>query len=100
MSCDVRNVLYVITCNDCKEYYLGQKGDKLRTRRTIYAQQIRDPSTRQVPLSKHIDECYNTEPKCQMFPFYRLKIGRISARLLKEKNVIERNNPKLIALKQ
>jgi hypothetical protein len=53
MSCNVQNVLYVITCNGCGEYYIGQTGDKLRNRRTIHAQQIRDPSTRKIPLSKH-----------------------------------------------
>ena len=43
MSCDVNNVIYAIKCNGCKELYIGQTGDKLRTRRTIHAQQIRDP---------------------------------------------------------
>ena len=50
-------------CNGCKELYIGQTGDKLRTRRTIHAQQIRDPSTRQIPLSEHIDNCSRSIPK-------------------------------------
>ena len=51
MSCDVKNVNYVIKCNVCKELYIGKTGDKLRTRRNIHAQQIKDPSTRHIPLS-------------------------------------------------
>ena len=57
MSCDVRNVIYVLTCNGCNEYYIGQTGNKLHTRRTIHSQQIPDPSTRQIPLSEHLDKC-------------------------------------------
>ena len=34
LTCDVQNVIYVITCNDCGEYYIEQTCDKLRTRRT------------------------------------------------------------------
>ena len=69
MSCDVKNVIYVIKCN---ELYIGQTGDKLCTRRTIHAQQIRDPSTRQIPLSEHIDNCSRSIPKFQMFPFFKM----------------------------
>ena len=57
MSCDMKKVIYVLQCNGCKEYYIGQTGDKLRSRRTVHAQQIRDPSTRQLPLSEQIDIC-------------------------------------------
>ena len=46
MNCTVRNVLYVLISNGCKEYYIGQTGDKLRNRKTAHEQQIRDPSTR------------------------------------------------------
>ena len=54
MSCDVKNVIYALQSNDCHEYYIGQTGDKLRSRRTVHAQQIRDHSLRQLPLSGHI----------------------------------------------
>ena len=51
MSCDVKNVIYALECNGCQEYYIGQTGNKLRSNRTVHAQQIRDSSTRQLPLS-------------------------------------------------
>ena len=54
MSCDVKNIFYVLQCNGCNEYYIGQTGDKLRSRRTVHVQQIRDHSTRQVMSSLEI----------------------------------------------
>ena len=89
------HVLYVITCNGCGEYYIGQTGDKLRTRRTIHAQQIRDPSTRMIPLSEHIDNCCQTTPKFNMFPFFKLKSNNISNRIQKEMYFIRAFKPKL-----
>ena len=61
MTFDVQTLIYVITCNGCGEYYIGQTGGKLRTRRTIHAQHIKDPTTRQIPLSQHIDICSTDE---------------------------------------
>ena len=82
MSCDVvnvLNVLYVISCNRCRQYNIGQIGGKLRTKRTIHAQQIRDPLARMIPLSAHFDECCNTEPKFQMFLFFKMNSDSASA---------------------
>ena len=84
MSCDVENVIYVITCNGCGEYYIGPTGDKLRTRRNTHVQQIRDPSVRQIPLSGHLDPCCNSEPKFKMLLFYKMKTGTVATRLAKE----------------
>ena len=98
MSCDVKNVIYVLACNGCNEYYIGQTGDKLRSRRTVHAQQIRDPSTRQLPLSEHIDICCQTNPKFTMFPFFKMHSESFSARLAKEKHFIRCFSPKLNAI--
>ena len=97
MTCDVKNVIYVMVCNGCKEYYIGQSGDKLRNRRTVHAQQIRDPSTRQLPVSTHIDNCCKSEPKFSMFPFYKMKTETPSARVVKEKYFIKCFKPILNA---
>ena len=97
MPCDVQNVIYVITCNGCGEYYIGQTGGKLRTKRTIHAQQIRDLSTRMIPLSAHLDICCQREPKFQMFPFFKLNSESTSARLTKENFLIKCFKPKLNA---
>ena len=95
MNCTVRNVLYVLICNGCKEYYIGQTGDKLRNRKTVHEQQIRDPSTRQMPVSKHIDNCCKTQPKFSLFPFYKFQTDDVSARLAKERYFIDVFSPKL-----
>ena len=98
MSCDAKNAIYVLQCNGCKEYYIGQTGDKLRSRRTVHAQKMRDPSTRQLPLSEHIDICCRSEPKFAMFPFFKMHSESISARLAKEKHFINCFDPKLNVL--
>jgi hypothetical protein len=95
MNCNVQNVIYVLVCNGCKEFYIGQTGDKLRNRRTVHEQQMRDPSVRQMPLSAHLDQCSKTEPKFYIFPFYKLHNDSVSARLCKEKYFISVFQPKL-----
>ena len=95
MNCTVKNVLYVLICNGCNEYYIGQTGDKLRNRKTAHEQQIRDPSTRQMPVSDHIDNCCKTEPKFYIFPFYKFQNDDVSARLTKEHYFIDVFSPNL-----
>ena len=34
---------YILICNGCKEYHIGQTIDKIRNRKTVHEQQIRDP---------------------------------------------------------
>ena len=64
MTCDVKNVLYVMKCSGCGEEYIGQTGDYLRKRVTVHNQQIRDPRTRMLYVSGHIDTCaHQTIPK-------------------------------------
>lgn len=98
MDCTVKNVLYVLVCNGCKQYYIGQTGDNLRNRRTVHDQQVRNPSTRQMPLSAHLDHCSQTNPKFSMFPFYKFHTNDVSARLLREKYFINIFKPTLNAL--
>ena len=46
MTCDSRNVIYVVTCPTCKEEYNGETGigdSKVRDRVKIYRQHIRQP---------------------------------------------------------
>ena len=95
MNCTVKNVLYVLVCNGCREFYIGQTGDKLRNRRTVHDQQVRDPSTRQMPLSSHLDRCCSHTPKFSIFPFYKFHTDDVSARLSKENFFIKVFQPKL-----
>lgn len=95
MSCEVQNVFYVITCNGCGEYYIGQTGGKPRTRRIVHAQQIMDSSTRMIPFSTYWATCCQTKPKFQMFPLFKLNSESTSARLTKENYFIKSFKPML-----
>ena len=65
--CAVNNVLYVIKCRGCGEEYIGQNGDFLRKQITVHNQQIRDPKTRMLYVSGHIDICAH-----QLIPKYTI----------------------------
>ena len=95
MDCTVKNIIYVLICNGCREFYIGQTGDKLRNRKTVHIQQVRDPLTRQMPLSAHLDTCCKTCPKFSIFPFFKMQNDNVSARLSKEEYFIKIYKPKL-----
>ena len=69
MDCKTENLIYCITCPGCGENYIGQTGNSLRERVRIHKQQIRQPETRQIPLSEHLDLCGNGNFK--IMPFYK-----------------------------
>ena len=64
-NCTSTNLIYVITCAGCGHNYIGETGDVLRNRVTVHKQQIRDPHTRMLGVSKHIDECAKQKNKCK-----------------------------------
>lgn len=94
ITCDVKNVIYVITCGGCAENYIGETGN-LRQRVTIHNQQIRDPSTRKIQLSEHIDRCSSSDPKYTLFPFYKMQFTDSTRRKLKEEYFIKIFRPTL-----
>ena len=48
MSCDVNNIIYVITGSGCNLNYMGETNN-LRHRTTVHNQQIREINTRKFP---------------------------------------------------
>ena len=73
MNCTSTNLSYVITCAGCGHNYIRETGDVLRNRVTVHKQQIRDPHTRMLGVSKHIDECAaGLTPQFTIFPFYKI----------------------------
>ena len=60
MTCDVRNVIYVMKCRCCGKEYIGETGNFLRKRVTVHNQQIRDPRTRMLKVGEYIDIYANT----------------------------------------
>ena len=96
MTCEVKNVLYVMKCSGCGEEYIGQTGNYLRKRVTIHNQQIRDPKTRMLYVSGHIDTCaQQLNTKYTIFPFYKMYSDSVSFRCAKENYFINLLKPKL-----
>lgn len=96
IDCSCKQVIYVLTCNGCKENYIGQTGD-FRKRMTIHKQQIRQPQYEMISLSRHIRNCAKDEtPWFYVFPMYRFFHNSTeSERVIKEKRFIEIFKPKL-----
>ena len=91
MDCSSKNLLYVIKCEGCEENYIGQTGNDLRKRMTVHRQQIKDPSTRKIPLSAHLSECAgNKDNYFTLFPFYKFPINATEQhRIIKEAEFIK-----------
>ena len=62
LTCKVRNVWYIITCNGSVEQYVQNIQDTLAARVRVYKQHINLTQYTKVCVSKHIDECCQTDP--------------------------------------
>ena len=56
MTCEVKDVIYVVTCSGCGKQYIGETEDR-RDRVTIHNQQINYPQYRHLNVSRHIARC-------------------------------------------
>jgi len=100
MNCASTNLIYVITCAGCGHNYIGETGDVLRNRMTVHKQPIRDPHTRMLGVSKHIDECAaGLPPQFTIYPFYKILSPSKGMRKNKEKLFILKYKPVLSDLK-
>ena len=100
MNCTSTNLVYVITCAGCGHNYIGETSDILRNRVTVHKPQIRDPQTRMLGVSKHIDECAGgLTPQFTIFPFYKILSSSENMRKNKEKFFIMKYKPVLNDLK-
>ena len=63
MNCSSKNLLCVITCQGCHENFVGQIGNEVKKHITVHMQQIKDPSTRKIPLIEHlpVSKCAKTK---------------------------------------
>ena len=55
--CNSRNLIYVLVCNSCSKFYIGQTSDTLRNRCRVHRQHINNPSSAPLKVSRHIAEC-------------------------------------------
>ena len=57
MTCDSRNLIYVVMCATSKKEYIGETGigdSKLRDRVRIYSHHIRQPEHEKRKVEKHL----------------------------------------------
>ena len=97
LSCKSKNVIYVIQCRGCNEQYIDETVN-FRNRITLRTQHIRHAELRKIPVSGHIADCSDQDPKYLVFTFYQMKTESIMKRKEREKYVIRTFLPKLNAL--
>ena len=68
----------------CNKQYTGETCN-LRNRVTLHNQHIRVPERRKIPVSVHIADCSDREPKYCIVPFFQMKTDSIIKRKEKEK---------------
>jgi hypothetical protein len=96
MSCDSKNLIYVITCSGCRQIYIGETGTTLRARIRVHKQHIKEPAYRKIKLSEHLAVCGNGH--FNVFPFYKLFTDNLVERREKEKYFIHSFKPTLNSL--
>ena len=89
--------MYVIQCRGCNEQHISETVN-LRNRVTLHNQHFRVPELRKIPVSGHIADCSDREPKYYILPFFQLKTDSIVKRKEKEKFFIRTFLPKLNSL--
>ena len=57
MWLESKDVIYVITCAGCNEYYIGETSNSLRAHLHVHKQHINSPEYRQIDLSTNLETC-------------------------------------------
>ena len=73
MTCESRDLIYVVICSTCNEEYIGKTGEgkaKVRDRVPVYRQHIRQHQCQQLKCEEHLRTCGKGEFK--IFPFFKL----------------------------
>lgn len=71
LDCSAKNVIYVLTCENCGDYYIGKTVD-LRRRMSKHRRAIEDEQQRVLKVSKHIANCCDV-PRYSILPFFKVK---------------------------
>ena len=96
-SCDSKDVIYILICKTCDNFYLGQTQD-FKQRTAKHKSDIKNlhNSTCRI-CSEHFRDCNQAEPYFQIFPFYYET--NTTLREYKEKPYILRWKPPLSIFK-
>ena len=92
MSCDVKNVIYVIRCNGCKLEYIGETAN-LRDRTRVHKQHIKQPEYSILNVSDHIRNCASNS--FSIMPILKMKNDCVISRRIKEQQLIRNYNTTL-----
>ena len=94
LTCESKNLIYVIFCNGCDEYYIGETSDHLRARARVHRQGIVNNTS--IAVDRHIFSCAkHLSNKFEIIPFYKMKTSSKSERLAKEAYFISKFNSTL-----
>ena len=66
----MKALIYVVTCQACKEEYIGETGCLVKQQINIYRQHIRQQQYQQLPVEKHLPTC--GDGKFHTFPFFKI----------------------------
>ena len=95
MTCEVKDVIYVVTCSGCGKQYIGETED-LHNRVTIHNQQINHPQYRHLNVSRHIARCaIGRKLKYKICPILKLRNQNRISRQVKENYLIQKYRPPL-----
>ena len=92
-SCDSKDVIYILICKTCDNFYLGQTQD-FKQRTAKHKSDVKNPHNSTCRIcSEHLRDCNQAEPYFQIFPFYYET--NTALREYKEKRYILRWKPPL-----
>jgi len=96
-NCNTRNLIYVLSCRGCDEYYIGETEQELKNRLNLHRSGGNHlDSGHSLYVNKHISECaIGLQPKYNIFPFYKCKTNSTENRRIKEQNFIDKYKPSL-----
>lgn len=96
MTCASSNLIYVLKCSKCPEYYVGETGNTLRTRVRVHKQQITDDNYRHMKVSKHIHCC--GKDNFSIMPIHKMSSNsNVTSRKHKEQQFLQLLCPSLNA---
>ena len=90
LSCNSKNVVYIIECSKCKEIYIGSV-QVLNTRTSLHRSNIKIEENRKLNVSKHLYQC--RQGKFKIMPLYQTNDYTLLQ--IKENNFIDEFKPKL-----
>ena len=78
MSCDTKNVIYALICQNCNKFYIVHTSNELRKRMALHRQQTVRDEFRVLKVHKHIHKCSNDRFK--LVPIYKVLNNNASLR--------------------